>query len=111
MSNLATVLVLNSTNPPLTLSAAQSGDVILTQNSGLPVFPTNLPVGFTCTIINYSLFPWTPNTLPTPMFVLAGMNFQTAATTFTLKPGQSCVVTVASVNNNLRYFVALGSAS
>ncbi|HTI71479.1 MAG TPA: hypothetical protein VMF06_16015 [Candidatus Limnocylindria bacterium] len=109
--SLSTVYAIQ--NPPgLTLSATQSGGIVTTQWAGQPIFPTNLPVGFTCTIINYSLYPWTSNTLATPMFVVAGSTFVTT-TSFTLQPGQSCVVSVVANNpnnNQLSYYIAKGGS-
>lgn len=106
--SLTTVVAIS--NPPgLTLSAANSGQIITTQWAGQPVIPTNLPSGFQCTIVNYSWYDYTSCVLAQPMFVIAGTAWSSGATTFTLKPGQCCVLTVAPCNDGeVRYFVSKG---
>jgi hypothetical protein len=108
MSTLLTVVPV-AYPPGLTLTSANSGQVITTQWSDQPVFSTNLPVGFVCTILNYSNYGWTSNVLASPMFVLTGMSAAAGATSFTLQAGQSCTVIAASVNGKLCYFVSRGS--
>jgi hypothetical protein len=100
--------------PGLNLTVAQNGQVVTTEWAGQPIIPANLPDGFTCTFINYSLYPWTSNQLTTPLFVTAGTAYSSPAATFGLQPGQSAVLTAASVlapggGTTIRYFVAKGS--
>lgn len=96
-------------NPPgLTLSAANSGSIVTTQWAGQPIVPSNLPNGFTCTIVNYSLYPYTSNTLSTALYMESGSNYNNPATTFTLNPGQSCILNVANCNGVLRYCLMKG---
>ncbi len=101
------------TLPGHNLTSAQNGMVITTEWSGQPIIPVNLPDGFYCTIINYSLYPYNSNVLSTPLFILTGTASSSPAASFSLQPGQICVLTAASVltagGNNIRYFVAKGS--
>lgn len=95
--------------PSLTLTPANSGEIITTQWSGQPVIPTNLPSGFQCTIINYSGTKYTSCVLNQPMFVTTGMVWNQGTASFTLEPGQCCVLTVAPCYNGvLGYFVSKG---
>ncbi len=85
--------------PNYTLTPAQNGMIITTEWSGLPVIPTNLPDGFTCTIAFYAGangIPWDASTLPVPMFILPGSSQRDPAATFRLEKGQSCILCAAS---------------
>ena len=94
----------------ITLSAAYNGLVVTTEWTDQPIIPEDLPDGFTCTIINYSLYTYSSNTLSTAMFLLPGMPHDAGATSFSLEPSQSCVLTAAVVGDSLFYFVEKGSA-
>lgn len=103
--------------PNQSLSAAANGLVVTSQWTTLPTIPTDLPDGFTCTIINYSNSTFTSNTLSAPLFVLSGMTYANAVASFTLKSGQSCVLTAAAIvapggsnGTKVYYFVAKSSA-
>jgi len=109
MSTLLTVFPV-SYPPGLTLTSANSGEVITTQWGQQPVFPNNLPVGFVCTILNYSNFEWSSNLLESPLFILSGMNVETGAASFSLNPGQTCTVITAICSDKLCYFVSKGGA-
>ena len=85
--------------PGYALTADQNGLVITTEWTAQPVIPTKLPDGFSCTIINYSNTTFTSNTLATAMFILPGTISANAVSSFSLKPGQSCVLTAASMGN------------
>ena len=106
--SLTTVVPIS--NPPgLTLTPANSGQIITTQWGGQPVIPTNLPAGFQCTIINYSLYSYPSCVLSQPLFITAGTGWNAGATQFNLEPGQCCVLTVAPcVDGALRYFISKG---
>jgi len=100
--------------PGEAVTTDQNGTVITTEWGGSPVIPTDLPDGFSCTIINYSQGTWTSNELAAPMFVLTNTNFNDPATSVTLEAGQSFVMTAASVlasqgGNEICYFIAKGS--
>jgi hypothetical protein len=50
------------------LNESHSNSLVITEHSGSPFIPENLPNGFTCTIFNYSIFDWVSNTLTTTKF-------------------------------------------
>ncbi len=96
------------------LTAAENGCVITTEWGGQPIIPVNLPDGFQCTIANYSNYPYTSNVLATPLFLLTGTPYSNPVTSFSLQPGQSCVLMAASVlastgGTTIIYFVSRGS--
>lgn len=101
------------TLPGHNLTAAQNGSVITTEWGGQPIIPVNLPDGFQCTIINYSNYVYPSNVLATPLFLLTGTANSSPVTSFSLQPGQSCVLTAASVlistGTAVRYFIAKGN--
>ena len=101
--------------PGHNLTVAQNGLVITTEWGGQPTIPVNLPDGFTCTIVNYSNSLYTSNVLAKPMFILSGMSTNHPVPSLNLKPGQSCVLTAASVlssqgGTTVQYFIGKASA-
>jgi hypothetical protein len=89
---------------PLTQNV--TGSLIYSQNSGYPVFPDNLPDGFTCTIVNYSNFPNTSNTLTTAKFITVATG-TSGASSFTMAPGETVNVYVITNTATLEknYFI------
>jgi hypothetical protein len=89
---------------PLTQNV--TGSLIYSQNSGYPVFPDDLPDGFTCTIVNYSIFPNTSNTLATAKFITVASG-ASGASSFTMAPGQTVNVYVITNTATLQknYFI------
>ena len=114
MSTAITPTVSAQALPGQNLTTAQNGMVITTEWAGSPIIPVNLPDGFSCTLINYSNYPYPSNVLAAPMYTLANTSYSTPASSFTLQPGQSCVLTAASClsaagGTAVRYFVAKSS--
>jgi hypothetical protein len=89
---------------PLTQNV--TGALIYSENSGFPVFPEDLPDGFTCTIVNYSIFPNTSNTLTTAKFITAATGMS-GASSFTMAPGETVNVYVITNTATLQknYFI------
>ena len=88
------------------LSVNVTGSLIYTQNSGSPNFPEDLPDGFTCTIVNYSLYSFTSNILTTAVFVNDTTGYY-GNDTFTIPPGGTINVFVMTDPNTLqkRYYI------
>ncbi|MFM9988884.1 hypothetical protein [Flavobacterium sp.] len=89
---------------PLTQNV--TGSLIYSQNSGFPVFPENLPDGFTCTIVNYSIFPNVSNTLTTAKFITTTTGMS-GASSFIMAPGETVNVYVITNTATLEknYFI------
>ncbi|WP_395062956.1 hypothetical protein [Flavobacterium sp.] len=83
-----------------------TGSLIYIQNSGFPVFPDDLPDGFTCTIVNYSNFSNTSNTLTTAKFITPASG-TSGASSFTMAPGETVNVYVITNTVTLQknYFI------
>jgi hypothetical protein len=81
-----------------------SGYIISTQHGNIPLFPEDLPVGFTLTIYNYSGGAYVSNTLTTTRFYVAP-NGNAGVTTFTIAPGGMVNLFVVSANGSLRYCI------
>jgi hypothetical protein len=88
------------------LNASVTGSIIYSQTSGNPLFPEDLPDGFTCTIVNYSNFPLTSNTLTTAVFVTEASG-NIGISSFTIQPGGSVNVFVVTIPSPLqkRYYI------
>ena len=91
----------------ITLSAANSGQIITTQWGQQPTFPDDLPDGFNCTIINYSNYPYTSNTLSTAQFfnTTTGWNGGTGTSSFGIPSGGTVKLNVITVNGIKGYFL------
>jgi hypothetical protein len=87
----------------VTLNSTHNGYIFYSQHASAPFFPTNLPNGFSCTIINYSNYTFTSNTL-TGMFWLS--NNTSGLNTFTILPGATAIINVVNIPGvGLRYYV------
>ncbi|REJ81705.1 MAG: hypothetical protein DWQ44_11300 [Bacteroidetes bacterium] len=95
------------TNAFITISEQDAGKIIPTQWGANPVFPENLPDGFTCDIINYSNYPFTSNTLSTVSFITktTGWNGGSGASSITIPSGGTVTIRVATVNGLKSYFI------
>ncbi len=89
----------------VSMSAATSGNVFYTQWNGYPIFPEDLPVGFTCTIVNYSGSAATSTTLSTAKFIHAGVG-TAGVSSFTIPSGGSVRVNVMDISGQKCYFVS-----
>ena len=87
------------------LSSVHSGSIIYSQHSSKPFFPENLPDGFQCTIVNYSNYDGTSNSLTnTLFFTKTGGN--TGTNSFTMKAGGTINVNVVTINGAKRYYIS-----
>lgn len=106
--NLPTLLKTYSATDAIATPLTQNvtGSLIYSQNSGFPLFPDNLPDGFTCTIVNYSNFPNTSNTLTTAKFITLASG-TSGASSFTMAPGETVNVYVITNSGTLEknYFI------
>ena len=82
-----------------------SGYIISTQHGNIPLFPEDLPVGFTLTIYNYSGGAYVSNALTTTRFYVAAINGNAGVPTFTIAPGGMVNLFVVSANGQLRYCI------
>ena len=81
-----------------------SGYIISTQHGNIPLFPENLPVGFTLTIYNYSGGEYVSNALTTTRFYVAP-NGNAGVSTFKIAAGGMVNLFVVSANGQLRYCI------
>jgi hypothetical protein len=79
-----------------TLNDSYSNSIITTEWGGQPVFPNNLSVGFTCTIINYSNYTWESNTLSGVKFYSSSTGVN-GATKFSLPSFGSATINVVNL--------------
>ncbi len=91
----------------VTLNSTYSGKVIPTQWGGQPIFPEDLPDGFTCDIINYSNFTFTSNTLSVAKFFskTTGWGSGTGASSFTIPSGATVRINVVTIGTTKCYFI------
>ena len=91
----------------LTLGEEHTGKIIITQHTGRPFFPENLPDGFTCTIVNFSNYEWPSNTLSSARFFTSDSGWDTAngETAFKIASGGTAIITVVTANGRKAYFV------
>jgi len=101
------VRTVTSAWPPFTLSAANSGQVITTEWGQQPTIPDDLPDGFSCTIINYSNYPFSSNTLSTAQFFNTGTGWNggSGSSTLNIPSGGSVQLNVVTLNGEKCYFV------
>jgi hypothetical protein len=92
----------------LSLSVNDAGKIITTQWTGHPTIPENLPVGFSCTIINYSNSAHPATILSTIEYFtpLTGWASGTGTNTFNIKSGGTAKLTVIDIGGTIRYFVS-----
>jgi hypothetical protein len=90
----------------VTLNSSHNGYIFYAQNAGWPNFPTNLPDGFQCTIVNYSTYSWSSNTL-SGLFYLKTTNNGTPGSnnSFTILPGGTAIVNVVTIQGAKRYYI------
>ncbi len=96
-----------SADPPFTLNAGNSGQIITTEWGEQPAIPDDLPDGFNCTIINYSNYPFTSNTLSTAQFfnTTTGWNDGNGSSTMSIPSGGTVTLNVVTINGIKCYFV------
>jgi hypothetical protein len=87
----------------VTLSETHSNSLVITENTGSPFIPENLPNGFTCTIFNYSIFPWISNTLASTKFYTntSGPNGLTSITI----PECGSITLFSAIKNGITYYI------
>jgi hypothetical protein len=96
----------------VSMSAATSGHTFYTEWSGYPIFPEDLPVGFQCTIVNYSNSDAVSTTLPalsTVRFFHKGTGWvdgTAGVTNFTILSGGTVHVNVMDIGPQKCYFVS-----
>ena len=81
-----------------------SGYIISTQHGNIPLFPEDLPDGFTVTIYNYSGGTYVSNALTTTRFYIANSGL-TGYTTFSIAPGGMVNLFVITTNGIKRYII------
>jgi hypothetical protein len=94
----------------VTLSDANSGQILYTQNAGRPIFPESLSDGFNCTIVNYSNSPATSNTLTSAKFFTNNTG-NAGTTSFTIPSGGSVNIYAIKTSGAQRYYINYGDAS
>jgi hypothetical protein len=94
----------------VTLTDANSGQILYTQNAGYPFFPESLSDGFTCTIVNYSNEPATSNILTSAKF-FTNNTLNAGATSFTIPSGGTVNVYAIKIDGAQRYYINYGDAS
>jgi hypothetical protein len=97
----------STTAPAIILSDANSGNIIYSQWSSKPVFPESLSDGFYCTVVNYSNFALSSNTLTDARFY-TNTSGNSGATSFSIPAGGSATVYAIKVNGVQRYYIAAG---
>jgi hypothetical protein len=90
----------------VSMTPSTSGHVFYTQWSGYPIIPEDLPVGYTCTIVNFSNYDATSVTLNSTKFVHAGVGFGWGGVTnFTMPSGGTVRLTVMDIDGQKYYFL------
>ncbi len=93
----------------VSMTPSTSGHTFYTEWTGYPIIPDNLPVGYTCTIVNYSNYDAPSITLPTPMFFHKGTGWGGGAagvTNFTIPSGGTVRLNVMDISGQLCYFIS-----
>ena len=96
--------------PSIVLSDANSGNIIYSQWSSKPIFPESLSDGFYCTVVNYSNFGLSSNTLTNARFY-TNTSGNSGATSFSIPAGGSVNVYALKINGAQRYYVSAGDQS
>jgi len=89
----------------ITFDSTSSGKIITTEWGASPFFPENLPDGFTCTIINYSYYQYTSNTLTSAKFFTA-LTGGAGESTFNMPPSGTVKVNVVTLDGQKCYFIS-----
>ena len=95
---------------PITLSDANSGQILYTENAGYPIFPESLSDGFNCTIVNYSNEAATSNTLTSAKY-FTNTSGNAGTTSFTIPPGGTVNVYAKQISGAQRYYINFGDIS
>ena len=96
--------------PSIVLSDANSGNIIYSQWSSKPIFPESLSDGFYCTVVNYSNFGLSSNTLTNARFY-TNTSGNSGANSFSIPAGGSVNVYALKINGAQRYYVSAGDQS
>ena len=91
------------------LNASNSGGIFYTEHGGHPFFPENLPDGFKCTIIMYSNYAWSSNTLTSAKFFSKIRGWDSGnggRATFSMPTGGVVEISVITINGQKCYFVS-----
>jgi len=91
----------------VSMTPSTSGHVFYTQWTGYPIIPEDLPVGYTCTIVNFSNAPAPSVTLSTAKFFHTGTGWNngTGVSNFTIPSGGTVRLTVVEINLQKCYFL------
>jgi hypothetical protein len=95
----------------VSMTPSTSGHVFYTQWTGYPIIPDDLPVGYTCTIVNYSNADAPSTTLPalsTVRFFHKGTGWGNGAAgvdTFTILSGGTVQLNVMDIGGQICYFI------
>jgi hypothetical protein len=87
----------------VTLSETHSNSLVITEHTGSPYIPEDLPNGFTCTLFNYSIFSWTSNILTTTKFYTSTSG-ATGVFSITI-PACGAITLFVAVTNGVTYYI------